>query len=683
MVLKRLRWKSQTTAQGMVEFALVLPILLLVLYGVLEVGRLLFTYSTVVTAARQAVRYGSANGLISGEPQYKDCAGIKDAAENVDFLGVISPADIQISYAPTMSTSPVFTTTISNCPGSIPKVASGGAIQVTVSAWFMPIVPIVPLDPLHITSSSYRTILGKVEVTGASASSSGSTIIPPIIRKSFLPNPISAGMTTTLQFTITNSKASTDLTGVGFIDNFPLGMTRVIAPTALQCNGTVSSTATSVTLSGGSIAAGGACTVSINVTALTDGTYLNNSGLVTSANGGTGNSYYATLLVGSSSSIMPPSIVKLFLQTDIPLGANTTLRFTITNPNASIDLSGVGFTDLFPDDMTNVNVPGSQCGGTVSSTSDSVTLTGGSIAAGGTCNVSIRVTTSKAGNFTNTTGIVTSSNAGNGNIDEDTLTVTDPDLTPPTVSKSFSPFSIKKGTSSALTFFITNVNAKSGLTNITFTDIFPAGMKLFLAPVASQCNGTVTGTAGAGSFSLTGGSLSVGPFTSCTVTVYVTAQSDGNYTNPAGIATSVMAINGQTVNSPWLASTLRVTNNPPPTCTFSQARPTYDNIYPETVSWVVTNTSPSNQVIDRLVVFWDGGNLTRVTVDGSALLFNGDSDPTTLSIDGKGISLTPGSHTIVFSYPSPFSIYGKNFNATLYFSASYCPIISTGSWTVQ
>ncbi|MGE5251945.1 MAG: TadE family protein, partial [Bacteroidota bacterium] len=53
----------KSKAQAMVEFALALPILLLVVYGLLESGRLLFIYASVVTAARQAARYGSATGL--------------------------------------------------------------------------------------------------------------------------------------------------------------------------------------------------------------------------------------------------------------------------------------------------------------------------------------------------------------------------------------------------------------------------------------------------------------------------------------------------------------------------------------------------------------------------------------------------------------------------------------------
>jgi hypothetical protein len=48
-MIKRKEW-----AQGMVEFALVLPLLLVLVYGVIEAGRLLFIYSATQTASREA-----------------------------------------------------------------------------------------------------------------------------------------------------------------------------------------------------------------------------------------------------------------------------------------------------------------------------------------------------------------------------------------------------------------------------------------------------------------------------------------------------------------------------------------------------------------------------------------------------------------------------------------------------
>src|SRR5574338_843270 len=92
---------GKNRAQAMVEFAIVLPLLLLLLYGLLEVGRLLFIYSTVVTASRQAARYGATTGGGTGRvARYQDCAGIRLAANKVDFLNAFNHngADVVIRY---------------------------------------------------------------------------------------------------------------------------------------------------------------------------------------------------------------------------------------------------------------------------------------------------------------------------------------------------------------------------------------------------------------------------------------------------------------------------------------------------------------------------------------------------------------------------------------------------------
>ena len=82
---------QRLSGQGMVEFALAIPIVLLMIWGIIEGGRLLFTYSTVAAASREAARYGAGVGLntAGGVVQYKDCAGIIAAAERVGvFAGV-------------------------------------------------------------------------------------------------------------------------------------------------------------------------------------------------------------------------------------------------------------------------------------------------------------------------------------------------------------------------------------------------------------------------------------------------------------------------------------------------------------------------------------------------------------------------------------------------------------------
>src|SRR5687768_13811077 len=147
---------QKSRAQAMVEFAIVLPLLLLLLYGLLEAGRLLFMYSTVVTATRQASRYGSATGqggdytAIGGPnnsdyPRYQDCYGIRQAAQRVDFLNSFDDINILIQYDDGPGTAVTDTCDGDADPDVEPSVNNDSRILVTVEGSFFPIVPrIVP-----------------------------------------------------------------------------------------------------------------------------------------------------------------------------------------------------------------------------------------------------------------------------------------------------------------------------------------------------------------------------------------------------------------------------------------------------------------------------------------------------------------------------------------------------------
>lgn len=155
------------TAQGMVEFALILPLLLVLFLGVIEVGRLLFIYSSVTTASREAARYGSAAGDIGGYiAHYQDCAGIRAAARRMGYLAGIQDIDIEIEYDEGPES-----TTYASCPvgelGPSPsEVALGDRITVQVEANYQPMVLLVNLPAFPITSRSSRTILKDIIIEG-------------------------------------------------------------------------------------------------------------------------------------------------------------------------------------------------------------------------------------------------------------------------------------------------------------------------------------------------------------------------------------------------------------------------------------------------------------------------------------------------------------------------------------
>lgn len=64
------RRRERTRGQGLVEFALVIPIFLLAVFGLIDVGRLVYLNSTLSQAAREAARLGAveASWVGSGDP---------------------------------------------------------------------------------------------------------------------------------------------------------------------------------------------------------------------------------------------------------------------------------------------------------------------------------------------------------------------------------------------------------------------------------------------------------------------------------------------------------------------------------------------------------------------------------------------------------------------------------------
>ena len=111
----------------------------------------------------------------------------------------------------------------------------------------------------------------------------------------------------------------------------------------------------------------------------------NTTGPISSTESGPG----ATSNTASITVIGPPSIAKAFGAASINLNGTTTLIFTITNPNATVALTGVGFGDTLPAGLTIANPNGltGSCGagtittGTVSGFSV-VNLSGGTISGG-------------------------------------------------------------------------------------------------------------------------------------------------------------------------------------------------------------------------------------------------------------------------------------------------------------
>jgi Flp pilus assembly protein TadG len=164
-------------AQAMVEFAIVLPVLLMLLFGIIEASRMIFMYAMVVNASRDAVRYASAYGVgDDGYVKYSDCRQIREIAKRSGFLLNLSmnatSGDIRITYDngnlpnPTKIVTEVSAgnacdlSTLGEDPQVVGNVDSGDRVTVKVTAQYKPLVPLLPIRPTTFSSTSSRTILG-------------------------------------------------------------------------------------------------------------------------------------------------------------------------------------------------------------------------------------------------------------------------------------------------------------------------------------------------------------------------------------------------------------------------------------------------------------------------------------------------------------------------------------------
>ena len=161
------RRKSGSRAQAMVEFAIVAPILFLLLFGIIEVGRMIFLYAAVTNSSREAVRFGSAVGYDdAGVIKYKHCAGIRDVARRASYFMNLPDANIVIGYTQGTNITPYAYCNGTEFAGYIPD---GDRVMVEVSATYKPYTKLIPWGSRTFRSKSYRTILGYVglgQITG-------------------------------------------------------------------------------------------------------------------------------------------------------------------------------------------------------------------------------------------------------------------------------------------------------------------------------------------------------------------------------------------------------------------------------------------------------------------------------------------------------------------------------------
>ncbi len=166
-------------------------------------------------------------------------------------------------------------------------------------------------------------------------------VAPPVISKAFGAASVPLNGSTSLSFTIRNINTTDTLTGIGFTDTLPAGLT-VASSSASVCGGTLTTTApTGIALLGASIAISGQCEFNVTVTGAVLGNYTNTTDNVTSSNGGTGNAATANLTVANPFSLEING--SRFIPALTSMG-NVTMSGAVSVTNPSVMTTSADFT---------------------------------------------------------------------------------------------------------------------------------------------------------------------------------------------------------------------------------------------------------------------------------------------------------------------------------------------------
>jgi len=153
---RRRLWHSRQTGQSLVEFAIILPLLLLLALGVIEIGRYAYIAILVGNAASAGVAYGSQTHITAA-----DQTGIIAAADN-DFQNngqAVSSLTVTKVYACGCDNAGAISATDCTsgiCPIGQNKVVS---LQVTTSSQFSSLFnyPGIP-TPITVTRTATMRI---------------------------------------------------------------------------------------------------------------------------------------------------------------------------------------------------------------------------------------------------------------------------------------------------------------------------------------------------------------------------------------------------------------------------------------------------------------------------------------------------------------------------------------------
>jgi len=443
------------------------------------------------------------------------------------------------------------------------------------------------------TTSPVTGDVGGRSVSGNAASDLLFVRSMPLFTKTFLTNPVGAGDTTTVEFTIVNTSASpaSDIAFTDNLDGFVTGLVVSGVPASGVCGPGSTLSATLIggnlhlALTGGSLGGSASCTFDADLQlplGLPAGPAVNTTSTLSLTLEGeslVGNPATDTLVI-----VGAPRLQKQFTDDPVAPGGTVNLQFTLDNGG---EANGAATDIAFSDDLeatlsglvatglplTDVCGAGSQIDGT-----SNLNFTGGSLATGESCTFSVTIQVpadALPGRYTNETSNVMATVDG--------LTVVSGtaaaqlQIAGLSLTKTFVDDPVVAGGSVTLEFSLQNSSATEEANSIAFTDNLNATLPGLVAtglPLSDVCGtgSSLNGASGNALLVFQGGSLAAG--TSCTFSVdlQVPAGAASNfYVNTTSALTANIGGQGVvldpatdqlTVSSDVLLLTKEFTNDP-------------------------------------------------------------------------------------------------------------------------
>lgn len=141
-----LRARTRRRGQAMVEFAIVLPVFVLLLFGIIEGGRFIFYYEVLNNATREGARYAIVHG---SNALYDKTGPMPDGLPSPDPRG--EKVKLRVRDA---AFGALGTTLVVPDPVWAPNNERGSTVTVTATYTYAALIPLVPLPPISVHAES-------------------------------------------------------------------------------------------------------------------------------------------------------------------------------------------------------------------------------------------------------------------------------------------------------------------------------------------------------------------------------------------------------------------------------------------------------------------------------------------------------------------------------------------------